>query len=153
MARQVDDDLLIEIRDMAERAAAAAERAPERPHALLRPGTEVFAPGRQEPNDTGFPDGLVSGKANPMGIGAHSCQEGDEAVLRVTLGAAFEGAPGRAHGGVVATLIDETMGMVLGIIATPAFTGRLTVNYRAPTPVGRAARGPGPPGGPRRAAS
>ena len=62
-------------------------------------------------------------------------REGDEAVLTVTLGSAFEGAPGRAHGGVVATLIDEAMGMVLHIVGTPAFTGRLTVNYRAPTPL------------------
>jgi len=30
-------------------------------------------------------------------------------VMDVTLGRAFEGAPGRAHGGVVAALIDETM--------------------------------------------
>jgi acyl-coenzyme A thioesterase PaaI-like protein len=54
----------------------------------------------------------------------------------VTLGAAFEGAPGRAHGGIVAALIDETMGLVLSISSTLAFTGRLTITYRAPTPLG-----------------
>jgi acyl-coenzyme A thioesterase PaaI-like protein len=72
-----------------------------------------------------------------MGIGAHLWREGDEAVCQVTLGEAFEGAPGRAHGGIVASLIDETMGLVMSITQTPAFTGRLTVTYRAPTPVGQ----------------
>ena len=71
-----------------------------------------------------------------MGIAARLWREGEEAVCQVTLGPAFEGAPGRAHGGVVAALFDETMGLVLSISSTPAFTGRLTVTYRAPTPLG-----------------
>jgi len=63
-------------------------------------------------------------------------REDHEAVCQVTLGAAFEGAPGRAHGGIVASLIDETMGLVLSMVGSPGFTGRLTVTYRAPTPLG-----------------
>jgi acyl-coenzyme A thioesterase PaaI-like protein len=57
-------------------------------------------------------------------------------VLHATLGDAFEGAPGRAHGGIVAALFDEAMGFVLSIACTPAFTGRLSVTYRAPVPLG-----------------
>ena len=71
-----------------------------------------------------------------MGIAAHLFRTGTEAVGQVTLGPAFEGAPGRAHGGIVAALIDETMGLVFSINSTLAFTGRLTVTYRAPTPLG-----------------
>ncbi len=83
-----------------------------------------------------FPDCVVSGAANPMGIaiGVH-CEAGD-AVAEVTLGAAFEGAPGRAHGGVVAAIFDDVMGYVLSIHRVPAFTGRLEITYRAPTPIG-----------------
>jgi acyl-coenzyme A thioesterase PaaI-like protein len=83
-----------------------------------------------------FADSVVSGKANPMGMDASLWTDGDEAVMEVVLGPAFEGAPDRAHGGVMAALIDELMGQVLGIIGTPAFTGRLTVTYRNPTPLG-----------------
>jgi len=83
-----------------------------------------------------FPDCVVSGRANPMGIAIEVHREGDDAVARVTLGAAFEGAPGRAHGGIVAAVFDDTMGFVLSMERTPAFTGRLSVSYRAPTPVG-----------------
>jgi acyl-coenzyme A thioesterase PaaI-like protein len=83
-----------------------------------------------------FPDCIVSGQANPMGIGITVHRDGDEAVARVRLGPAFEGAPGRAHGGVVAAIFDDTMGFVLAIHSVPAYTGRLTVSYLAPTPVG-----------------
>lgn len=83
-----------------------------------------------------FPDCVVSGPANPMGIHVKLHREGDDAVARVALGAAFEGAPRRAHGGIVAAVFDDTMGLVLKMIATPAYTGELTVRYLAPTPVG-----------------
>jgi acyl-coenzyme A thioesterase PaaI-like protein len=85
-----------------------------------------------------FPDCVVSGLANPMGIAIRVRREGEEAVASVVLGPAFEGAPGRAHGGIVAAVFDDTMGFVLSMLKQPAFTGQLTVTYRAPTPVGEA---------------
>jgi acyl-coenzyme A thioesterase PaaI-like protein len=81
-------------------------------------------------------DSIVSGGANPMGLGAYLWRDGDEAVMEVSLGKAFEGAPGRAHGGIVAALFDETMGLVLTIQRSLAFTARLEITYLAPTPVG-----------------
>ncbi len=83
-----------------------------------------------------FPDCVVSGQANPMGVAIKAHREGDEVVTSVVLGSAFEGAPGRAHGGIVAAIFDDTMGFVLTVLRLPAFTGRLTVSYDAPTPVG-----------------
>ncbi|MGH9017233.1 MAG: PaaI family thioesterase [Acidimicrobiales bacterium] len=83
-----------------------------------------------------FVDSIVTGPANPMGVAARIVRDGDDAVLRCVLGDACEGAPGRAHGGMVAALFDEAMGFVLSIACTPVFTGRLTVTYRAPVPLG-----------------
>jgi acyl-coenzyme A thioesterase PaaI-like protein len=83
-----------------------------------------------------FPDCVVSGDANPMGLDVQFFREGDEAVSRTVLGAAFEGAPNRAHGGVVAAIFDDLMGFVLTIHESPAYTAELTVRYRRPTPVG-----------------
>ena len=57
-----------------------------------------------------FSDSIVAGAANPMGLAARLWRDGDVACMQVTLGKAFEGAPGRAHGGVVAALLDEVMG-------------------------------------------
>ena len=82
-----------------------------------------------------FADSFVSGNANPLGLGASLRRDGDVAVMDVTLGKAFEGAPGRAHGGVVAALLDETMGLVLAIHGKLAFTAQLDITYHAPTPV------------------
>jgi acyl-coenzyme A thioesterase PaaI-like protein len=110
---------------------------PERSRQILEMKRDRFA---VVPPDGGsvehFPDCIVSGPANPMGIFAQAHREKDEAVLRVTLGNAFEGAPKRAHGGIVAALFDDTMGFVLSILQTPAYTGQLCVSYLAPTPIG-----------------
>lgn len=83
-----------------------------------------------------FPDCVISGHANPLGVAIVVHREGDEAVASVSLGPAFEGAPGRAHGGVVAGIFDDVLGNVLTIIEQPAFTAELTVRYLAPTPLG-----------------
>lgn len=83
-----------------------------------------------------YPDCIVSGFANPMGIAITCRREGHDAVASVSFGAAFEGAPGRAHGGVVAAVFDDVMGFVLSMVQTPAYTGRLAVSYLAPTPLG-----------------
>jgi acyl-coenzyme A thioesterase PaaI-like protein len=63
-------------------------------------------------------------------------RDGMEAVARLRLGPAFEGAPRRAHGGTVAAIFDDVMGYVLVLHRTPAYTGQLTVRYHAPVPVG-----------------
>ena len=83
-----------------------------------------------------FPDCVVSGDANPMGLDVQFFREGNEAVSHCVLGAAFEGAPNRAHGGVVAAVFDDLMGFVLTINESPAYTAELTVRYKRPTPVG-----------------
>jgi len=57
------------------------------------------------------------------------------AVATPSLGAAFEGAPGRAHGGVVGAILDETMGYVLPIIGVMAYTANLNIDYVAPAPL------------------
>ena len=142
VSHQVPDDVLERIAATVGALVPQVREAPARPHAFLGGDFDIFsAPppeGRPARTPNAFPDCVVSGRANPMGIAARLWREGDEAVCQVTLGAAFEGAPGRAHGGVVAALLDETMGLVLSISSTPAFTGHLAVTYRAPTPVGEA---------------
>jgi len=83
-----------------------------------------------------FHDSPVSGSASPLSIGLRIRREGDQAIGTVTLSPGWEGAPGRSHGGVVAACVDETIGGLLPIIGTMAFTGRLTLDYTAPCPLG-----------------
>lgn len=82
-----------------------------------------------------FEECIVSGSSNPMGMALKVRREGDVVVAQTVLGHAFEGAPKRAHGGAVAAIMDDVMGYVLLLEETPAYTGRLTITYRAACPV------------------
>lgn len=82
-----------------------------------------------------FDDCFVSGAWNPLGIGIEVRREGEEAVATVTLGPAYEGAPRRSHGGIVAAIFDDVLGCLLRFVQQPAYTGELTVRYLAPTPI------------------
>jgi acyl-coenzyme A thioesterase PaaI-like protein len=84
---------------------------------------------------SGFSDRAVGGAANPTSVEVTVTFEPDEVVARVVLRQAFEGAPGRAHGGIVAAAFDDVTGFVIGQIHEPAFTGELTVRYVAPVPI------------------
>lgn len=83
-----------------------------------------------------FEDSPVSGSANPLSMGLQVGRDGDVAIGRATLAPGWQGAPDRAHGGVVAAIIDEVYGALLPIIGVMAFTGELTVRYVAPCPLG-----------------
>jgi len=134
----VDDDTLRTITSTAHQLLTRVKASPPRQPATLdmTGGLFVEPPPQGGARGSHFPDCIVTGPANPMGIAARTVRDGDDAVVLATLGEAFEGAPGRAHGGIVAALFDEAMGFVLSIACTPAFTGRLTVTYRAPIPLG-----------------
>lgn len=83
-----------------------------------------------------FEDSPVSGSANPLSIGLRIRQDGDQALGMVTLDRGWEGAPGRSHGGIVASCVDETLGGLLPVIGEMAFTGELSLRYEAPCPMG-----------------
>jgi acyl-coenzyme A thioesterase PaaI-like protein len=78
----------------------------------------------------------VKGLANPIAPPADLTPDNDAKVVRgsVTFGNAYEGAPGCAHGGWVAAVFDEALGMACIFSGGPAMTGEITVSYRKPTP-------------------
>jgi acyl-coenzyme A thioesterase PaaI-like protein len=84
-----------------------------------------------------YDDRPFSGNASPWGLDLEVHRIGEEIEASVTLRAAHEGAPGRAHGGIIAGLFDDVFGFVLGTVGQPAFTGELKVRYLAPTPLHR----------------
>ena len=133
-----DRDLLERIAELADRTVEVVEQGEPRSRPIDAMKRSLWdAPPTDGGRMTHFPECVVSGHANPMGVAIHVHREGEEAVATLNLGPAFEGAPERAHGGVVAAVFDDVMGYVLQLHRTPAFTGRLTVSYRAPTPLGR----------------
>lgn len=56
------------------------------------------------------------------------------AVFEVT--EMHQGAPGLAHGGLLATAFDEALGALNWLLLVPAVTARLETDFRSPVPVG-----------------
>lgn len=83
-----------------------------------------------------FFDSPVSGSANPLTMGLQIATFPDKTVGRVTLSPGWQGAPGRAHGGIVAAIVDEVLGAMLPVLKIVAFTGELKLRFEAPCPMG-----------------
>lgn len=136
MKHEADVDLLERVAAAADRVAGDLESQPLRQRDLVelkRRWIDVeVADGQPMVH---FDECFVSGPWNPMGIAVEVHRDGDGVVACTTLGAAFEGAPGRSHGGIVAAIFDDVLGYLLMVHRVPAFTGELTVRYLAPTPI------------------
>lgn len=98
-----------------------------------------------ELGQSGYPRSLPShyhrcfgcGSDHPTGL--HVTMEAtDERTVRgaFVVGQHHQGAPGLAHGGIVAAAVDEAMGYLLWLVGSPAVTARLEIDYRSPVPVG-----------------
>lgn len=134
--REVDADVL-------QRASAALreifdtfESSPARVRNTTTFGQRLSlgAPADGEP----FPDSLlrpIGGSGNPFSVPLVVYRDGDCVTATATLGDAFEGAPGRSHGGVVAAIFDDVFGSVPMMQGKIAFTASLTINYVSPSPV------------------
>ena len=140
VARTLSDDELEALSRNVRTLLDDIRTAPPRLRELSRDRLEEFTLTIPTFDEIGerqlFSDSIVAGAANPMGLAAQLWRDGDVACVRVTLGKAFEGAPGRAHGGVIAALLDEVMGLMNVIHGAMAFTAQLDITYVAPTPVG-----------------
>jgi acyl-coenzyme A thioesterase PaaI-like protein len=85
---------------------------------------------------------FVCGVENPCGLQIRFFNDGQHrALARVTLGDEYQGYPGVAHGGILATILDETMGRAMLSEDGPEerfmFTARLELRYRQPVPLHR----------------
>jgi acyl-coenzyme A thioesterase PaaI-like protein len=90
---------------------------------------------------SGFEDfSPVSGRANPVSPPLRMVKATDGTVTgSVVFSSAFEGPPGCVHGGALAAAFDDVLGLVQ-ILDAPGMTGRITVHFRRPTPLGREIR-------------
>jgi len=77
--------------------------------------------------------GLRNAAAPPMEV-IHD--EDGRMHADVHLGAAYEGPPGCAHGGVSALLLDHIMGVTASGMTRVTLTGTLTLKYVNPLPLG-----------------
>lgn len=83
---------------------------------------------------------FACGPRNTSGLHLRYRQEGDTIVTEFTLDERFQGFPGVAHGGVLATVLDETLSRTATAEGRWMMTGRLEVRYRNVAPIGHLLR-------------
>jgi acyl-coenzyme A thioesterase PaaI-like protein len=78
----------------------------------------------------------ATGTQNPIAplLAMHGLPDSSVAG-EVTLGIAYQGQPGHAHGGISALMLDHALGFANGWAGLGGMTARLTLNYKRPTPL------------------
>lgn len=128
--------------DEIERATAAIqlvtdglESAPQRIRDLSHFGSTL---AQTAPDGSRLPSHISrpgSGPGSPHGLDMVVHRDGDRVRARFRLGPAHEGPPQRGHGGIVALAFDDALGFVLNMLQIIAYTGELSISYRAGTPL------------------
>jgi len=78
------------------------------------------------------------GVENPAGLHLHFYEDDDgRVVVHFTPADVYQGYPGALHGGIICTLLDETIGRALLRDDYWAVTGKLEVRFRKPVPLGK----------------
>jgi acyl-coenzyme A thioesterase PaaI-like protein len=97
---------------------------------------DIRAPENQQPSAKWC---FVCGVENPCGLQIRFFNDGrHKAVAHVILGDTYQSYPGIAHGGILATILDETMGRAILSDEGPErfmFTARMEIRYRRPVPL------------------
>jgi acyl-coenzyme A thioesterase PaaI-like protein len=81
---------------------------------------------------------FVCGKHNPDGLHLDFAPDGTAGVrTSYTIADRFQGFAGIAHGGILATILDECMVNTVWLRGVPAVTARFEVRLRRPVPIGQ----------------
>lgn len=77
----------------------------------------------------------MAGWSNPIAPPINNWIDGDMALGTCQCGWAYEGPPGSVHGGFVAAIFDQFLGMAQVLGGQPGMTGYLHINYHQRTPL------------------
>ncbi|MEU0334587.1 PaaI family thioesterase [Streptomyces sp. NPDC006193] len=107
------------------------------PAGAAKPVRHPDAPPPGELLGTHYDHCFGCGPGQPHGLRLQArAGEGVSLTAEFTVQPAHQGAPGLAHGGVLATALDETLGSLNWLLRTIAVTGRLETDFLRPVPVG-----------------
>jgi len=130
----------------------ADERVVARATSLIDQATELLAEQRAlgggrtseyRSHDEYLPRSPVVGTLSPIAPGTFkwslsvddSCPERLQCTAVGSMRAAYEGPPAHVHGGMIALIFDEVLGIINIANNCPGMTGKLEVRYRRPTPL------------------
>lgn len=125
---QADDHVILQARNAIEAVTRSLRSQRIRPS-----GISYRVDGRPVPLGN-----AAVGQCNPIAppLVVHHDAEG-RCWSEFVLGAAYEGPPGLAHGGVCALVLDHMLGEAASQgLTQPLFTGTITVKYLRGTPLG-----------------
>ena len=79
---------------------------------------------------------FACGEKNPVGLHLKFEKVDEKIFAKKILAREYEGYEGAAHGGIVATMLDEAMcAFIKYFYNEQAMTGRLEIRYKHPTPI------------------
>ena len=64
-------------------------------------------------------------------------EQARQAICKFKLARRYQGPPGHAHGGIIATILDEAMGKINRLSRVVALTRAMNVEYLKPVPLGK----------------
>ncbi|HVU74731.1 MAG TPA: PaaI family thioesterase [Mycobacteriales bacterium] len=109
------------------------------PEGSTRPEADPHAPTVGTVLPEHFAGCFGCGSEHPSGLHLSVAVADDFVVTSsFTVTAAHQGAPGLAHGGVMAAAMDEIVGFVIYLVRRPAVTARLETDFVRPVPLGSA---------------
>lgn len=82
---------------------------------------------------------FACGKANPIGLKLDFSYETDFATCSFTLGRVFEGYKSLVHGGIISTILDESMAKIIINKGYIAVTAKIEIKFSNPLLVGKPA--------------
>ena len=80
---------------------------------------------------------FACGLNNPDGLRLHWHIEGATMTTTITPEEKYQGWKGIVHGGILATLLDESMTRLASILCGGALTAEMTVRYLKPAHIGK----------------
>ncbi|MRI32880.1 PaaI family thioesterase [Endozoicomonas sp. OPT23] len=125
-----EEDTLNQLADQLE---AAAEKLAETP--LTNGRFEGSGLKEETFNDRGYELGPVEGRCNPLAAPLTTWINDKGVHGRVNMGWRYEGPPYTVHGGHVAALFDQFLGVGQKTTGTPGVTGELSIRYHKMTPL------------------
>jgi len=79
---------------------------------------------------------FACGRKNPIGLRLEFASAGEEYASELEIGENYQGWAGMAHGGILATALDEVMARLLADKGYRVITARLEVRFLKPVRVG-----------------
>lgn len=115
----------------------ARQRSPHPPDNAVLPARHEQAPSPGDVVVSHYRWCVGCGADHPAGLHLRVVAgEGMTMSSTLVVGDFHQGAPGLAHGGVIATAMDEAMGALNRLLLAPVVTVHLEVDYVRPVPVG-----------------